>query len=70
MDELDDICALLISNGADPNILNYLDSRTTSDSEDLDENHEELGAENLSEDSSGEKGQSPLDLAQSSLTVK
>lgn len=70
MDELDDICALLINYGADPTILNYLDSRSTSDSEDFDESNENLGTDSLSEEFPGEKGRSPLDLAQRNSTVK
>lgn len=75
MDELYDICTLLINYGADPTIVNYMDSRTTSDNEDCDDTFgdpEDLGAENLSDDISegSEKGQSPLELAQSNSMVK
>ena len=66
MDELDDICALLMNYGADPNILNYVDSSTSSDNEyDFDSDDENVNQE----EDSVKKGQSPLDLAKYNLTV-
>ena len=65
MDELDKVCSLLIKSGADPSILNYVNSSASSENEEEDESD----YEHLMEDSSVEKGQSSLDLAQCNLTV-
>lgn len=65
IDELDNICALLVNSGADPTILNYVSSSTSSENEEYGESE----SENVTEDSA-ETGQSPLDLAQCNLTVK
>lgn len=65
LDELDQICSLLIKSGADPSILNYVNSFASSENEECDESD----PEHLLGDGSVEKGQSSLDLAQCNLTV-
>ncbi|XP_046438641.1 nuclear factor NF-kappa-B p100 subunit-like [Daphnia pulex] len=65
LDELDKICSLLLKSGADPSILNYVNSSASSENEECDESdHEHLLGEG-----SVEKGQSSLDLAQCNLTI-
>ena len=66
IDDLDKICSLLVKCGADPSILNYLNSAASSENGES----EESDHEHLIEDGCVEKGQSPLDLAQSNSTVK
>lgn len=64
MDELDNMCALLVNSGANPTILNYVNSSTSSENEECEENEWESVAEDC------ETGQSPLDLAQCNSMVK
>ena len=67
MDDLDKICSLLVKCGADPTILNYLNSSASSENEECEESDHEYP---IRASNSVEKGQSPLDLAQCNLTVK
>ncbi|EFX66042.1 hypothetical protein DAPPUDRAFT_65048 [Daphnia pulex] len=69
LDELDKIqdkiCSLLIKSGADPSILNYVNSSASSENEECDESDHE----HLLGDGGVEKGQNSLDLTQCNLTV-